>query len=124
LGLATLPLLVRRRDPNPALARTALAVGLALLWFLPQWETEMERFGRGAWGPYGDRVSAGLEFFLLIGVAALAAGWCGRLAGVGFTAVAAAVALEAFVPHSTLLTAAFVAAPSTLLLRWSRPPHE
>ena len=131
LAVATLPFVLRRGEPRPWIARIALALALAALWFLPDCERALGRWGQRTWGYYGDRGSSGIEFFVLIGLAAAALGFCARCASAGpsaasrvITMVLAAAAVEALVPRSTLVWAAYAAAPLTLLLILVPAPAE
>lgn len=131
LMVGTLPFVLRRREARPWIARLALALALAALWFLPGWEAGLERAGQRTWGPYGDRGSSGLEFFVLLAVASAVIGFCSRcVSGRGPAAfgtvvmVFAAAASEALVPHATLLWAAYAVAPLTLLLILAPSPPE
>ncbi len=131
LAVGTLPFVLRRGEARPWLARTALVLTLAALWFLPEWETKLERLGRQAWGAYGDRGSSGIEFFALIGLASATLGFCARCASDGPSTasrtigmVFAAAAVEALIPRSMGLWSAFAAAALTLPLIFVPAPTE
>ncbi len=100
-----------------AWAALALAVAAALL--LPEQASDLERFGRRAWGPWGDQIAAGVEVAVMLAVATFALGTSlrrthGPRAALAAAMVLLAVLAGALLPHAALTVAAPLLAVLTL----------